>query len=282
MRLSENSQSSSFKWGLALGSGGARGYAHIPLLETIEECGIKPGIITGSSIGSLVGAAYALTADIRAVKKMGALFVKKNSEPITKLISLSSGGKLSDMLNLVRKTTLNKSLMREDYLYDMIAPIFGNAKFEDTKIKLGIVATDINHCRTELITSGYIVDAVCASSSVPGTFAPTRLGGTHFIDGGVMCVVPVEQCKKLGAQRVIASDVTSSIRKGTFKNALELMGYLNQLKLEKIIASEIAAADYAVRFSELELEWYRFDRFEETNRRASELLADFRKEMMAN
>jgi NTE family protein len=170
--------------------------------------------------------------------------------------------------------------MSEDYLYEMLTPIFQNAKFEDTKLKLGIVATDIKRCKTELFTSGYIVDAVCASASVPGTFSPTRLGGTNFIDGGVMCVVPVEQCRTLGAEKIIASDVTNQIRRGKFKNLLELMGYLNQLKLERIIASEISKADYSIRFANLNIEWYRFDQFDIAIKYAKELLVDFKKELM--
>ena len=273
----ENTQS---KWGLALGSGGARGYAHVPFLEVVEECGIKAEYVTGSSIGSVVGAAYALTADSRTVKKMTSLFVKSNQDKFEKLISMAAAGKLSEMLNIARKTAVSKSIMNDDYLYEMLIPIFKDAKFEDTKLKLGIVATDIKRCRTELITSGYIIDAVCASASVPGTFSPTRMGGTNFIDGGVMCVVPVEQCRQLGAQKIIASDVTNQVRKGKFKNALELMGYLNQLKLERIIDSEISQADHSIRFTNLNLEWFRFDQFEEATKNASELLGDFKKELM--
>lgn len=268
------------KWGLALGSGGARGYAHIPLLEVVEECGIKPEYVTGSSIGSIVGAAYALTADSRMVKKLTNHFVKSNHEKIEKLIQMVGSNKLTDMLNVARKTAVSKSIMSEDYLYEMLTPIFQNAKFEDTKLKLGIVATDIKRCKTELFTSGYIVDAVCASASVPGTFSPTRLGGTNFIDGGVMCVVPVEQCRTLGAEKIIASDVTNQVRKGKFKNLLELMGYLNQLKLERIIASEISKADYSIRFANLNIEWYRFDQFDIAIKYAKELLVDFKKELM--
>jgi len=273
----ENTQS---KWGLALGSGGARGYAHVPFLEVVEECGIKAEYVTGSSIGSVVGAAYALTADSRTVKKMTSLFVKSNQDKFEKLISMAAAGKLSEMLNIARKTAVSKSIMNDDYLYEMLIPIFKDAKFKDTKLKLGIVATDIKRCRTELITSGYIIDAVCASASVPGTFSPTRMGGTNFIDGGVMCVVPVEQCRQLGAQKIIASDVTNQVRKGKFKNALELMGYLNQLKLERIIDSEISQADHSIRFTNLNLEWFRFDQFEEATKNASELLGDFKKELM--
>ena len=267
-------------WGLALGSGGARGYAHVPLLELIEECGIQPQYVTGSSIGSVVGAAYALTGDSRMVKKLTHHFVNTNQKRIEKLVQMAAGSKLTDMLNVARKTAVSKSIMNEDYLYEMVTPLFQNAKFEDTKLKLGIVATDIKRCKTELITSGYIVDAVCASASVPGTFSPTRLGGTNFIDGGVMCVVPVEQCRTLGAEKIIASDVTNQVRKGQFKNALELMGYLNQLKLEKIIASEMSQADHSIRFTNLNMEWYRFDRFDMAIKNAKELLVDFKKELM--
>jgi len=260
------------KWGVALGSGGARGYAHVPLLELIEECGIRPEIVTGSSIGAVVGAAYALTADSRMVKRMTGRFVKKNQERIKELVKMASSTTLTDALSMARKSTADKAVVEEDFLYEMILPIFGDAKFSDTKLKLGIVATDIKTSSTTLITSGFIIDAACASASVPGTFAPTRLGGTHFIDGGVMCVVPVEQCRELGAEMVIAADVTNKMRKGKFKNSLDLMTYINQLKLERIIKYELSKADYSVRFVNLAMDWYRFDQFDSATKMARELL----------
>jgi NTE family protein len=272
--LYDSSPAAPTKWGVALGSGGARGYAHVPLLELIEECGIKPEIITGSSIGSVVGAAYALTADSRMVRKMTTMFVKKNQKKIKELVKMASSTTLTDSLSMARKSTSGKAIVHEDFLYDMIIPIFGDAKFSDTKLKLGIVATDIKKCSTTLITSGYIIDAVCASASVPGTFAPTRLGGTHFVDGGVMCVVPVEQCKELGAQMIIAADVTNKIRKSNFKNSLDLMTYINQLKLERIIQHELTEADYSVRFINLDMDWYRFDQFEQATQSAKKLLEE--------
>lgn len=281
LKLYDSFQAAPTKWGVALGSGGARGYAHVPLLELVEECGIKPEIVTGSSIGSVVGAAYALTADSRMVRKMTNMFVKKNQKKIDELVKMASSTTLTDALNMARKSTAEKSIVDEDFLYDMITPIFGDAKFSDTKLKLGIVATDIKTSSTTLITSGYIIDAVCASASVPGTFAPTRLGGTHFIDGGVMCVVPVEQCRELGAQMVIAADVTNKMRKGTFKNSLDLMTYINQLKLERIIKYELEKADYSVRFINLDMDWYRFDQFEKATQLSRKLLEEgLKKELM--
>jgi NTE family protein len=260
------------KWGVALGSGGARGYAHVPLLELIEDCGIHPEIVTGSSIGSVVGAAYALTGDSRMVKLMTHKFVRKNQDKIRELVKMASSTTLTDALNMARKSTSGRAVVDEDFLYEMLIPIFGDTKFSDTKLKLGIVATDIKRSSTTLITSGYIIDAVCASASVPGTFAPTRLGGTHFIDGGVMCVVPVDQCRELGAGMVIAADVTNKLRKDSFRNSLDLMTYINQLKLERIIQYELANADYSVRFINLDMSWYRFDQFESATKLAADLL----------
>ncbi len=272
MRLYDSMPATPTKWGVALGSGGARGYAHVPLLELIEDCGIHPEIVTGSSIGSVVGAAYALTGDSRMVKLMTHKFVRKNQEKIRELVKMASSTTLTDALNMARKSTSGRAVVDEDFLYEMLIPIFGDAKFSDTKLKLGIVATDIKRSSTTLITSGYIIDAVCASASVPGTFAPTRLGGTHFIDGGVMCVVPVDQCRELGAGMVIAADVTNKLRKDSFRNSLDLMTYINQLKLERIIQYELANADYSVRFINLDMSWYRFDQFESATKLAADLL----------
>jgi len=270
---------SEYKWGLALGSGGARGYAHVPLLDIIEENGINLTAITGSSIGSVIGAAYALHADSRKVKKLTYLFTSKNKEKIDQLLGMVEGSSLSESLNIARKTAMKRAVMPEDFLYEMVMPIFGDATFDDTQIKLGIVATDIAKSQSRMITTGYIVDAVCASASVPGTFAPTRLGGTHFIDGGVICPVPVQQCLDLGAEHVIAVDISKNVRKTKYKNALDLMAYVNQLKQERLVTNELKKAEIKVRFPNLNYDWYRFDQQKEIIASAKELLDDFRKEL---
>lgn len=269
------------KLGLALGSGGARGFAHIALLDFLDEKKIKPSFITGSSMGAVMGAAYALTGSSRAVKKMTHHFISHQKKKIDFLIkSVEGKSSLTDQFEIARRTTVNLSVMEENYIYNMLSLIFGKAKFKHTKIPFGAVATDWKTGNCELIDSGYIVDAVCASSSIPGPFHPVRLGSTRFLDGGVVRVVPVIEALQMGADEVIGSDVSFPERKSNFKNTMDLIGYINSIKTERLLYSDLKDARYKIYFHEMEMPWYRFDLFNEIIRNSKQILNNiFEKEL---
>ncbi len=269
------------KLGLALGSGGARGFAHIAMLDFLDEKGIRPSYITGSSMGSVMGAAYALTGSSRAVEKMTHHFVKTQQKKISFLIrSVEGKSSLTEQFEVAKRTTLNLSVLEENYIYDMLSSIFGKAKFKHTRIPFGAVATDWKTGSCELIDTGYIVDAVCASSSIPGPFHPVRLGSTRFLDGGVVRVVPVAEAFAMGADEVIGVDVSYVERKKAFKTPMDLIGYINGLKTEKLLFSDLKSAKYRILFHEVEMPWYRFDLFKEIAENSRRILKEkFEKEL---
>ncbi len=177
------------KIGLVLGSGSAKGIAHIGVLKVLEQLKIRPDIITGTSIGSLIGAMYAsgyLAKDIEDI----AITIDKDE--IKKLFKITFDG-----AGLVNGEILNRYI-------DSILPI---TTFENLKIKFGCVACNILNGREFLFTKGFLRDAIRASISIPGILTPKKINDLAFVDGGLVNPVPVSLCRKLGADVIIAVNV---------------------------------------------------------------------------
>lgn len=177
------------KIGLALGSGGARGVAHLGVIKALEEEGIRPDYITGCSMGSVVGAGYANGLSVEemyeVVVKLKAInLIDFSAAPLTKL-ALFKGNKMQNLL-------LSK---------------IGSTRFEELKIPFRCIASDLYSGRLVVLSEGDVAQAVKASSSIPGIFPPVKLNGMLLIDGGVLCRVPTEQVWDMGADAVIAVDV---------------------------------------------------------------------------
>lgn len=195
------------KIGLALGSGGSRGVAHLGVLKALEEEGIVPDYITGCSMGSVIGAGYASGLSVeemyRLVKKLKAIqLIDITAVPITRL-ALTRGNKMRNML-------LSK---------------LGETNFSDLKIPFRCVASDLYSGRLVTLSEGKVATAVAASSSMPTIFPPVKLDNRLLIDGGVLCRVPTEQCKEMGADVVIAVDVLDNTGEsvGQVKNIVTMV-----------------------------------------------------------
>lgn len=180
------------KIGLALGSGGARGVAHIGIIKALEEEGIKPDYITGCSMGAVVGACYAagMTAD---EMKEAVMQIK----PIN-LIDVN--------LNL------RQSVLKGNKVYDMLIQKIGSVRFDELKIPFQCVASDMLSNKLILLKEGEVATAVRASSAIPLVFSPVKYEDKLLIDGGVLCRIPVEQVRDMGADVVIAVDVLDNTR----------------------------------------------------------------------
>lgn len=175
--------------GIALGSGAAKGYAHIGVLKVLEDLKIKPDIITGTSMGALVGALYAsgyLSKDIEELAN------KIDKKEVKKLFKITFDG-----AGLVNGELLNKYI-------DSLLPV---ETFNKLKITFGCVACNIIDGREFNFTKGFLRDAVRASISIPGIITPKILKNYALVDGGLINPVPVSLCRKLGANIVIAVNV---------------------------------------------------------------------------
>jgi NTE family protein len=176
------------KIGYALGGGGARGLSHIGVMKVLEEYGIQPDVIAGTSIGALVGALYASGLRAGDIERAMRLDLKRLAMLADVTWSLSG---------LVKGKRVTAAL--ESFL--------GNLNFTDLKIPFACVATDIIHGQEITIRSGPVITAVRASISVPGLFTPVKVRGRYLVDGGLVNMVPVSTCRNMGAEYVVGVNV---------------------------------------------------------------------------
>ncbi len=177
------------KVGLALGSGGAKGLAHISAIEYITGMGIPVDMIAGASIGAVVGAAYCC-GSLEKLKKDMLGFSKK------------------ELFSIFDITVPRSGLLKgNDFVKFMAKYIPADAKIEELKVPLSIVATDYYSGEAVVFKKGNVLEAVRASVSIPGVFVPVVYGDSFLIDGGVANPLPVDVAYKMGAGFTIASNL---------------------------------------------------------------------------
>ncbi len=193
------------KIGLALGSGSARGWAHIGVIRALEEEGIKPDIVTGCSIGSLVGAAYA-SGQLDTLQQWVSTL---SFIDVVRLLDVKMSGGLIEGASLMGSFS------------DKIAQL----NIEELPIPYAAVATDLNNGREIWLQNGPLPDAVRASIALPGLFSPVEMNNHWLVDGGLTNPVPVSLCRAMGAEVIIAVNLNSDIigkhlreKKGTIQH----------------------------------------------------------------
>ncbi len=190
--------------GLALGGGAARGFAHIGVIKALEAHGIHPDLVAGTSAGSVVAALYA--------SGMSGLQMNKAA---LKLDEAS----ISDWAMPFRSRGLLKGVALENYLNTTL----NNRRIEQLKIPLGVVATDLRTGEPILFQRGNTGQAVRASCSVPSIFEPVTIGRHEYVDGGLVSPVPAAFAHKMGADFVIAVDISSRPESGVTTSSLDML-----------------------------------------------------------
>ncbi|WP_310494447.1 patatin-like phospholipase family protein [Dechloromonas sp.] len=173
--------------GIALGSGSARGWAHIGVLRALHDAGIEPDVVCGTSIGAFVGAAYA-------------------SRDLDKLEAWADGLSRRDVLRFF-DVSLTGGLIKGTKLLDFASTSFLNESFADLDRPFACVATDLATGREVWLREGSVANAVRASIALPGLFSPQLLDGRFLVDGGLVNPVPVSLCRALDAEVVVAVDL---------------------------------------------------------------------------
>ena len=176
--------------GLALGGGAARGFAHVGVIQVLEEAGLKPSHVVGTSAGSLVAALYASGKSVPELRK--AAETMEEAEITDWMVPL-----------------LNRGALRGEALAKYVNTQVGGRNLEQMRIPLGIVATDLRSGEAITFRRGNTGSAVRASSAVPAVFQPVRIGDREYVDGGLVAPVPVRQTREMGANFVIAVDISS-------------------------------------------------------------------------
>jgi NTE family protein len=168
--------------GLALGGGFARGFAHLGVLQVLEQHHIPISCIAGTSVGSILGAAYASGA------------------PLARIIATCRTLRFRD---IARWRVSRLGLASNHRLGDLIEQVFESRQFEDLRIPLAVVATDLNSGEPVVLTHGNLVDAIRASCAFPGLFEPVEIGTRCLADGGLVAPVPTRAARGLGAEFVL-------------------------------------------------------------------------------
>lgn len=181
--------------GIALGAGGARGLAHIAVLEALDELGVRPAKVAGTSIGAIIGAAYCAGMPARALRAFTLATFRDRTRVIARLLE-ARVGKITDLL---RRTGIgNPVLVDGERILDLFWPEAVPDRFEALKIPFAAIATDY-HLRSEVtLASGPLTPAVGASMAIPGLVKPVVIGSQVLIDGGAVTPLPIAQAQGEG------------------------------------------------------------------------------------
>jgi NTE family protein len=187
--------------GLALGGGGVRGFAHLGVLRVLEREGLAPRVIAGTSMGAIVAALYALLPSIDAVESTLGEFFKRFAPALTQLAvraAASPGGIALDEPSLLAPAVFHG-------FFDKLIP---DTTFEKARVPLAVVAVDLVSGEEVVFTSGPVRPAVLGSAALPGVFPPIAFDGRVLVDGGWTSRIPVDAARQLGAERVVAIEVS--------------------------------------------------------------------------
>lgn len=214
--------------GLALGGGAARGFAHIGVISVLEQQGLRPYCVVGTSAGSLVAALYASGKGLAELQKAALTM----DEAV-----------LTDWT----MPFANRGMLRGQALARYVNQQVHNRLIEQMPMPLGIVATDLGNGQGVLFRRGDTGTAVRASSSVPGVFEPVEISGREYVDGGLVAPVPVRYAQQMGAELVLAVDISSSPEGATTSDTLKVMMQTFTIMGQSINRLELQAADVVVR-----------------------------------
>lgn len=219
------------KVGLALGGGVARGIAHIGVLKVLQQNQIPVDFVSGTSSGSLVGAAFAAGLDLDQIEQ---IVLRIHWQDFFKFTFFQPGFTSAEAIE------------------DFAVKYLGDPKFSDLKIPFAVVTTDLRTGERVVINQGRVVRAVAASATFPGVFVPEERAGRFLVDGGIVSNVPVDLARELGAEFVIASDaVPSRTIRAVPQDAFQVLGRSLDLILKRLSQAEARRADVLI---ELEFE----------------------------
>ncbi len=260
------------KIGLALGGGSARGLAHVGVLKVLQENNIKIDLISGSSMGALIGGLYALDPDYKVLYKktkkfvnselFGQLDFRKFKKENTSLFG-NLKQKLRDSVTFV-KMTQTTSLIDYKIFEKIFISLFGDKKFENTKIPFSCIAVDLVSGENIVFKKGLLYKAIMASCAIPGLFPYIFYDRYILVDGGISINVPIEIVKNDGADRVIASVVSANIKKVyTFENVFQIINRAHEITKNYLLKKTINNADFLLNINLLGYEWFDFEKYEE-------------------
>ncbi len=248
--------------GLALSGGGARGLAHIGFLQVLDEAGIRISALSGTSMGAIVGAGFAVYRQSRIMEEVFNKFLESDLFGKTRLNFLNEaqkkqeddwhlldwiGGKMKKII--FQGIMLTRSGLLSDDVYKEVIDFFiPEVNFDQTKIPFACVALDLINGRTVVFREGRVRLAVQASAALPGLTEPVDCEGHLYSDGGGVMIVPVEPLLEMGAQVIVAVDVDREVQlQESFGNVLEVIIRWADAASSRLKTKDLALADLVVR-----------------------------------
>lgn len=210
---------------LVLGGGGCRGHGHIGVIRALEKHGLKPDLVVGSSAGSMVGALYAAGMTSEQIERYGQRLG----------------------VNLLRDWIFPKlGLFGGDAIRRFVVDRVGALKIESMPTRFAAVATDLRSGELKIFDRGDLGLAVQASSSVPGLIEPVHIGGRLYVDGNLAGTVPVRAARRLGANHVIAVDVSFPPEQADFSDPYDALYQAFSILTRRLALEERATADLLI------------------------------------
>lgn len=253
------------KIGIALGGGGARGIAHLGVLYTLQQYGIPIDMISGTSIGAVIAALYAYKGDSREISD---LFFEAQRSKEYKALNLEriakNARKVSHFEN-VKGSFINYVLhkrmgfLKASLTEEFLLTLFGNIRFTDLKLPLALIAGNISQTKGIAFRGGDLIKAIQASMSLPMWMEPVEIDGDLYVDGIAHDVVPTQILREMGADIVIAVDVSLRNKPEKIRHALDVKTIAEAMSVNRSIDLSLEFADIVIKPDTHGLMWYDFD-----------------------
>ena len=261
------------KLALALGGGGVRGLANIGVLKALEDGGIRPDIVTGTSMGAIVGSVYADTLSARETERiikgyLGSEEFLKKAHRMAMSSDLDKGF-LDRIFETAKKGyffyrfLMQESVISPEIFFMEMDKIIPDKEFSGLQLPFACMALDIVSGCPEILHAGPVPAAVRASSSVPGILPPVAMGGGMYVDGGGAETVPVSAARFLGADFVIGVDVSREITPISYekeiKNSMDILSRADDIARSIMNTSRPMEADFVIPPRVGQADWSDFD-----------------------
>lgn len=264
------------KIGIALGGGGARGIAHLGVLYILEKYAIPVDMISGTSIGAIVGAMYAYYQDVKLISQK---FFEAQESPEYRALQLeriARNARRESRFKYLKGSFahyyLHRSMgfLKSETTGNFLKTLFGDIRFADLKIPLTLVAGNISQGTGAYLRDGDLLKAVQASMSLPLWMEPVEIDGDLYVDGIAHDVVPTRILRDMGADIVIAVDLSLREKPSGIINALNVDSIAHSMTVNRSIDLSLEYADIVIRPETGGLMWYDFDRSPQLIRKGRE------------
>ena len=261
--------------GLALGGGGARGLVHIGVLKSLKKQGIPVHMVAGASIGATIGAMYAATLDPDWVEKRFRQFVQSDlykkigldrlvptDQPNPSIFQTAATYVKNQIIVNLANDRLG--ILKQDRLLQVLEYLIPVKTFEELKIPFSCLTLDLNSGEDIIFKTGDLVEAILASSAIPGFIPPVEKNGLLLTDGSVSCPVPVITVQKMGADFSISVNVgMNNFETLQNPNLLQVLGRAEQITSTRLGELKANTADITIRPNTMDVYWAEFNKIDQ-------------------